>query len=211
MRATAATIEKAAEDALTGRDLQREETRRRLRDAALDVYRRDGFATARIDDIARAVGVSRGTFYFHFPAKEDVLADLLREAEANVARAVERVPSSAPIKKSLEALCVAFAKQWENERELFPEVGGVALRRAAATLRKDEVSATHRALAVALGCAIDRRELSRHFAPDTLADMYLINVFAATLAWCARPDFPLVRALAAATELFLEGARQRRR
>jgi AcrR family transcriptional regulator len=207
MRATATTMD----DALTGRDLQREETRRRLRDAALVVYRRDGFQTARIDDIVRAVGVSRGTFYFHFPAKEDVLADLLREAEANIARAIERVPSSAPIKKSLEAMCVAFAKQWEHERDLFPEVGAVALRRAANTLRKDEVSSVHRALAAALGSAVDRRELSRHFTPDTLADMYLINAFAAALAWCARPDLPLLRALAGATELFLDGARQRRR
>src|SRR5450755_1447028 len=109
-----ATMRAAAvlDEALTGRDLQREETRRRLRDAALDVFRRDGFAATRIDDIARAVGVSRGTFYFHFPTKEDVLLELLREAEANVARAVETLAPSAPVKKVLETMCVAFAKEW---------------------------------------------------------------------------------------------------
>ncbi len=201
----------AIDEALTGRDLQREETRRRLRDAALAIFRSDGFASSKIDDIARKVGVSRGTFYFHFPTKEDVLLELLREAEANVARAVEALPPSAPVKKALEAMCVEFARQWEPERDLFPEVGSVALRRAAATLRADTVSPVHRALAAALRSAIDRRELTRHFAPDVLADMYLVNVFAATLAWCARPSLPLVRALGAATELFLEGARQRRR
>jgi AcrR family transcriptional regulator len=199
------------DEALTGRDLQREETRRRLRDAALDVFRRDGFASTRIDDIARKVGVSRGTFYFHFPTKEDVLLELLREAEANVARAVETLPSSAPIKKVLETMCIAFAKQWEGERELFPEVGSVALRRAAATLRADAVHPVHRALAAALRNAVDRRELTRHFPPDVLADMYLVNVFAAALAWCARPNVPLASALAAITQLFLEGARMRRR
>jgi AcrR family transcriptional regulator len=199
------------DEALTGRDLQREETRRRLRDAALAVFRRDGFASTRIDDIARKVGVSRGTFYFHFPTKEDVLLELLREAEASVARAVETLPSSAPVKKVLETMCVAFAKQWEHERELFPEVGSVALRRAAATLRADAVNPVHRALAAALRNAVDRRELARHFPPEVLADMYLVNVFAATLAWCARPNLPLADALGAITQLFLEGAHLRRK
>lgn len=201
----------AVEEALTGRDLQREETRRRLRDAAFEVFRRDGFAAARIDDIARAVGVSRGTFYFHFPTKEDVLLERLREAEATIGHAIETLPGSAPVRKALEAMCVAFAREWEDERDIFPEVGSVALRRAAATLRADGVHPVHRALAAALRRAVDRGEVARHFAPDVLADMYLVNVFAATLAWCARPDLPLLRALGAATELFLEGARKRKR
>src|SRR5205085_7825923 len=57
------------------RDLQREETRHKLYEAALEVFRRDGVAAARIDDITRAVGTSRGTFYFHFPTKEHVLVE----------------------------------------------------------------------------------------------------------------------------------------
>ena len=55
------------------RDRQREETRRRIYLAALDVFRRTGVAPAHIDDIAGAAGVSRASFYFHFPTKEHVL------------------------------------------------------------------------------------------------------------------------------------------
>ena len=57
----------------TQRERQRAETRERLFQAALDEFRREGVAGARIERIASAVGVVRGTFYFHFPTKDHVL------------------------------------------------------------------------------------------------------------------------------------------
>ena len=60
------------------RDRQRAETRERLFEAGLAEIRAAGLAAAQVDRIVAAVGVSRGTFYFHFPTK----ADLLREWEA---------------------------------------------------------------------------------------------------------------------------------
>jgi AcrR family transcriptional regulator len=47
-----------------------------------------GFAAAQIDRIAKAAGVARGTFYFHFPTKDDVLLELARRINARVARRV---------------------------------------------------------------------------------------------------------------------------
>ncbi len=70
------------------RDQQREETRSRLFDAAIAEFRRVGFADAQIDDIVRAAGVARGTFYFHFPTKEHVLVELQRRGEESI---VERL------------------------------------------------------------------------------------------------------------------------
>src|SRR5690348_9883326 len=70
----------SGESSMTIRDRQRVETRRRVRDCAVQVFRRDGLAAARIDDIVKAARVSRGTFYFHFPTKEDVIVELLGEA-----------------------------------------------------------------------------------------------------------------------------------
>ncbi|MGH3257236.1 MAG: TetR/AcrR family transcriptional regulator [Streptosporangiaceae bacterium] len=58
-------------------------TRRRLYDAAMAEYARVGLDTARVEDIVAAAGVSWGTFFHYFPAKEDVLLD----AGAEVCRA----------------------------------------------------------------------------------------------------------------------------
>lgn len=52
-------------------------TRRKLLDAAEDVFGRDGFHRASIVDITRAAGVGQGTFYLYFPSKEALFVELV--------------------------------------------------------------------------------------------------------------------------------------
>ncbi len=47
-------------------------TRQDLLDAAREIFARDGFDSARIQDIATLAGKTRGAFYAHFQNKEDV-------------------------------------------------------------------------------------------------------------------------------------------
>ncbi|ROO85327.1 TetR family transcriptional regulator [Actinocorallia herbida] len=72
------------------RDAQRVETRQRVFEAALAEFRRAGAASADIGAIATAAGVARGTFYFHFPTKEHVLAEVVRREERRVADGLTR-------------------------------------------------------------------------------------------------------------------------
>lgn len=48
---------------------KRTETRERLFETALREFREIGVGASQIDRIARAAGVARGTFYFHFTTK----------------------------------------------------------------------------------------------------------------------------------------------
>ena len=66
------------------REAQRLATRARVFDAALAEIGRSGLAGADVAAIATAAGVVRGTFYFHFPSKEHVLAELERAEEAKI-------------------------------------------------------------------------------------------------------------------------------
>jgi AcrR family transcriptional regulator len=66
------------------REAQRLATRARVFDAALAEIGRSGLAGADVTAIATAAGVVRGTFYFHFPSKEHVLAELERAEEAKI-------------------------------------------------------------------------------------------------------------------------------
>jgi AcrR family transcriptional regulator len=69
-------------------------TRQRLYEAAMAEYTRVGLDQARVEDIVAAAGVSWGTFFHYFPAKEDVLLD----AAALISRAY-----SATVVTGLEA------------------------------------------------------------------------------------------------------------
>jgi AcrR family transcriptional regulator len=69
---------------MSARDAQRLETRARLFDAAVAEISRSGLAGADVSTIAAAVGVARGTFYFHFPTKEHVVVEVERAEEAKI-------------------------------------------------------------------------------------------------------------------------------
>jgi AcrR family transcriptional regulator len=80
----------AGKDQPNGREVQRRETRQRVYTAAVTEFRQVGMAAADVSVIAREAGVARGTFYFHFPTKEHVLAELERHEEARLAAQLEK-------------------------------------------------------------------------------------------------------------------------
>lgn len=78
-------------DALPGRrQRQVDTTRTLLFEAAIAEFRRVGFSRASVARIAREAGVSRPSFYFHFPTKEHVLLELQWLEERTVASRLER-------------------------------------------------------------------------------------------------------------------------
>src|ERR1700761_7867655 len=63
------------------RAAQREFTRTRLVEAAIEVFAEKGYARTTVDDIAERAGSTRATFYLHFKAKSDVLSELMARGE----------------------------------------------------------------------------------------------------------------------------------
>ena len=47
-------------------------------DAALSIFGESGFARAKIDDVARVAGVSKGTVYLYFDSKESLFREMVR-------------------------------------------------------------------------------------------------------------------------------------
>ena len=63
----------------TRRERKKEETRRRIFDAALALFNEKGFAATTIDDITARADVAKGTFFNYFPRKEAVIEFLADE------------------------------------------------------------------------------------------------------------------------------------
>ena len=76
--------------ATSRRVLQRHETREPVDEAAVAEIAGSGLGAADVGAIVAAAGVARGTFYFHFPTKEHVLAELEVREEAWMVAGLER-------------------------------------------------------------------------------------------------------------------------
>lgn len=48
--------------------------------AALEVFAERGYAAARLDDVARRAGVTKGTIYLYFPSKEALFKAVVRQS-----------------------------------------------------------------------------------------------------------------------------------
>jgi AcrR family transcriptional regulator len=56
---------------------------REITDAALEVFAEKGFAGAKLDDIARRAGVSKGALYLYFETKEDIFRAVVEASMAS--------------------------------------------------------------------------------------------------------------------------------
>jgi AcrR family transcriptional regulator len=106
----------------------RDATRERIFDAALDEFKRAGFEGASISAIAKKAGVSRPTFYAHFPTKEDVLLELQWRFDLHL---VERMRGCATLRETLFRLAEAHAELEDivGDRELLRAVQAVYAKR----------------------------------------------------------------------------------
>jgi AcrR family transcriptional regulator len=188
------------------RDSQRQQTRRRLYECALAVFRMEGVSNCRIEDIAKAAGVSRGAFYFHFPTKEDVLLERMRETETQICGAIDALPANAPLRRVLETLIGELVSIWESDPTLLPNVASTALYYTASTMADQEASRLRAVLCRRFRDAAERGELSARLPGDLLGDLYLGHMLAGLLAWYAKQALPLGTVLAGVTELFFAGA-----
>lgn len=64
---------------VTKKRRSREKTRQKLLDSALQVFARNGYERATVDEIVREAGFSKGAFYVHFETKEDLFWEMLQE------------------------------------------------------------------------------------------------------------------------------------
>ena len=74
----------------TTREAQRLATRERLFAAAVAEFKRTGVAGADVAAIVAEAGVAHGTFFFHFPTKEHVVAELGHREEVRMAGELDR-------------------------------------------------------------------------------------------------------------------------
>jgi AcrR family transcriptional regulator len=107
------------EKTISKREQAKLERRERLYEAALTLFRHQGYETTTVDQIVRHAGVAKGTFFNYFPTKDAVLRylgtrEVGRLGTAVLANGNGNVSSITKLKRLMSAL----ASSLESDRDL---------------------------------------------------------------------------------------------
>src|SRR5262245_11056372 len=85
-----------------------ERTKQRIVQAALELFRRDGYEATTMRAVSAAASVSLGNAYYYFATKDDLLAAFYQEVhEAHVAAATPRLLRARGLRERLLAVMAA--------------------------------------------------------------------------------------------------------
>lgn len=163
-----------------------EERPRQILEAALAVFAERGLAAARLDDIAKRAGLSKGTIYLYFPNKEELFREVIRHSViAFIERGEARAESFVDPLRALDAwmegywawlrspVFPAMHRLVTSEFHGFPDI--------AAFYAKEVIERAHRLVCAMLERAMDR-ELVRRMDPLVGARM-LSALFVTHALW----------------------------
>lgn len=106
---------------MSPRDDLSEERRGQILEAAAAVFARRGFHESRMDDIAAEAGVSKGTLYWYFESKDDLIQTLLdRMIEQEIAQAETFMEMDIPTSEKMERLTDVVVEDIKRMKPLMP-------------------------------------------------------------------------------------------
>jgi AcrR family transcriptional regulator len=161
---------------LKARERSGDRTRRRLFETALAEFRRVGVERASIGRIAETAGVSRPTFYFHFPTKDHVLLELQWSLEEPIAARIERAKT---LDEALSVLVDGLVEALGAlaNPEVFAEMVRIYTRHAASEALADQPHYLMRAVAARFVEAQSDGRLREDLDSERATHLFLTSVF----------------------------------
>ncbi len=81
------------------RQLSAQKTKRKLIATALDLIKEKGFDAINVEDITKAAGVAKGTFYTYFKKKEDIVLEISRTPFGEIVDEIAAMENAALFEK----------------------------------------------------------------------------------------------------------------
>lgn len=173
-----------------------EERPQQILHAALDVFGEFGLAGARLEDIAKRAGVSKGTIYLYFPNKEELFREMVRSTVVEAIVAGEKLP---PTGSATDQLTTFMRDYWTfvrtpafavihrvvvSELHNFPDLVGF--------YSTEVITRAQKLLSRIIERGAARGEF-RAIEPTVAARM-LTSLFSTNAMWCSkRQHFPHMR------------------
>jgi AcrR family transcriptional regulator len=102
------------------REERKAQSRRRILDSAREVFFRDGFMAANLDEVAEKAGVAKGTLYRYFDSKADLYVAVLADnGKVFTERMREAAKTGDNATTALQALSRFYLDHWLNHKDYF--------------------------------------------------------------------------------------------
>jgi AcrR family transcriptional regulator len=158
------------------RERQRLATRERIYQTAIEEFERVGFAAAQIDRIVERAGVARGTFYFHFRTKEQVLVELQhRLQDRYVGELAALGPPPESVAEFFQQIYDLVKRAQAEHGSLTREILAMYVRDGLVPILTDESLILH--IVDYLSAAVERGAVRRDIPPEQLAIHFLTAMF----------------------------------
>jgi AcrR family transcriptional regulator len=101
-----------------------EERRNEILDAADDLFGKKGFDGTSTNNIVEKVGIARGTLYYHFKSKEDILDALIERYNVRVLGAAQDIAAdkSIPVNERIIRVVMALNISGGNGKEIIDQI-----------------------------------------------------------------------------------------
>lgn len=190
---------------------KKEETKKKIITVAMDLFKKQGFDSTTMDQIAGEADIAKGTIYLHFPVKEAIISEYvkayLNEGAPRIIEAMLELPDTR------SRLICFYAKSREfGEKHLTRDLNwrymlyrlqiiGEAVR------NQEQRSGLSGILAQIIELGQQKGEIRKDIPAQVLAVQLQSSNFLTHMVWLADPDqFPLTERMALNIDLFLQGA-----
>lgn len=169
---------------VSGRRVERQQhIRETIYSAAIDLFASKGFDETTTEEVAKAAGVSRRSFFRYFPTKNDLLAESVRSYGAVLAEAIEAGSSNADalsvIRNAVRAGAEHTSSPETRTREVVQIAAASALARQAHGSRMMDIE---NVLAQAFATRFQKSS-PNEVQPRLLAGLTLTIMSATILSW----------------------------
>ena len=106
----------------------REDAKRRIIEAAMDVIAERGSDGMRIDDVAQKLGVTKGAVYWYFKTKEELIGAVLNRIQADIQKIEFESYYNRSFEETLAQIYDRFALTDDRQRAIFFEMFALATR-----------------------------------------------------------------------------------
>jgi TetR/AcrR family transcriptional regulator, acrAB operon repressor len=191
-----------------------ETTRQALLRAGLVAFSQQGYDATRLEDIARAAGVTRGAIYWRFRSKAELYTALVDEASARLERVISSAREGGGSFLAITRRVMVRMLAYLEEDEIYRATQGLLLLKTGATpdleaarqRQVDEIREKEEELAAVMRAGVAAGEFRADLDPIEGARAMLAYLDGVTLHWLLASDaFSIAASAPALVDIYMRG------